>query len=160
MQSLKGKEESIQVLKWRVAVTGFFAGLIWSAVWAFLAYFNFTKISPSSFVLQTWTQAEWMTSWYGELLSIFIISLLSIIIAYIYYLFFRNLTGMMPGLIYGVAIWLILFLVFSNLFAHIPFLNELDLNTLVTTLCIMIIYGVFIGYTISYDFLDQENTSK
>src|SRR5699024_9731297 len=118
MQSLKGKEESIQVLKWRVAVTGFFAGLIWSAVWAFLAYFNFTKISPSSFVLQTWTQAEWMTSWYGELLSIFIISLLSIIIAYIYYLFFRNLTGMMPGLIYGVAIWLILFLVFSNLFAH------------------------------------------
>lgn len=157
MQRLNRKKESIKVLKWRVAVTGFFAGAIWSTVWAFLAFFNFSKLTPSSFILETWFQAKWVNRWYGELLSIFIISLLSIFIAYIYYLCFRNLTGLLPGLIYGVVIWLLLILISSNIFAHIPYINELDVNTLITTLCLFIIYGVFIGYTISYDFLDQPS---
>lgn len=157
MHALKRKKESIKVLKRRVAVTGFFAGLIWSSIWAFLSFFNFSKLSPSSFVLQTWRQVEWMTRWYGELLSIVIISIVSILIAYIYYFLFRKRTGMLPGIIYGIGLWLIMILLFSSLFAHIPYLNQIDLHTLTTTLSLMIIYGVFIGYTISYDFLDQPS---
>ncbi|WP_440895831.1 YqhR family membrane protein [Amphibacillus sp. Q70] len=160
MQRLNRKKESIQVLKWRVAVTGFFAGIIWSTVWTILAFFNFTKLSPRSFILETWVQAKWADRWYGALLAIFIISLLSILIAYIYYLCFKKLTGMLPGLIYGVVIWLLLILTSSNIFAHIPYINELDRDTLITTLCILCIYGVFIGYTISYDFLDQPTSNK
>lgn len=157
MQKLRRKKESIQALKKRVAVTGFFAGLIWTSLWSFLAYFNFTELSPSTFFLETWNGAAWVDSWTGQLFSILISSLLSIAVAYLYYALFRNLTGMLPGLVFGVVIWVILILSSSSLFVHIPFMNELDIDTIVTTLSILMIYGVFIGYTISYDFLDQPS---
>jgi len=157
MQRLRRKKESIQVLKRRVATTGFFAGLIWSTVWTFLAFFNFSELSLSSFFLEGWTDAKWVEKWPGQLLSIFLWSILSIGVAYIYYLFFRRLTGVLPGLVYGVVIWLIMIILSSSLILHIPAISQMDLNTIVTTLSILIIYGVFIGYTISYDFLDQPS---
>lgn len=160
MQRLNRKKESIKVLKWRISVTGFFAGLIWGLVWVFFSYFNFTKLSPSTFVLEVWANSDWIAKWYGEFLSIFILSLLSILIAYIYYLCFRNLTGLLPGLLYGVIIWLALILISSSFFEHIPYLNELDINTVVFTLSLFIVYGVFIGFTISYDFMDQPKNAK
>src|SRR5690625_3744832 len=82
MQRLRRKKESIQVLKRRVATTGFFAGLIWSTVWTFLAFFNFSELSLSSFFLEGWTDAKWVEKWPGQLLSIFLWSILSIGIAY------------------------------------------------------------------------------
>lgn len=155
MDQLKLKKESIKDLKRRVAITGLFAGLIWSTVWAVSGYFNFTELSPSSFMLEVWFDAEWAGRWYGEMLSILMISIVSILVAYVYYWLFRKLTGILPGLVYGVVIWLLLILISSSLFVHIPYLNELNINTIVTMLAIFILYGVFVGYTISYDFLDQ-----
>ena len=154
MQQLNMKKESVIDLKRRVAITSFFAGLIWSTVWAVAAYFNFTELSPSSFILEIWFDAKWIGRWYGELISIISLSLISILIAYIYYWLFRKLTGLLPGLLYGVVTWLLLILISSSLFVHIPYVNELNINTIVTMLSNFVLYGVFIGYTISYDFLD------
>ncbi|BAM47292.1 YqhR family membrane protein [Amphibacillus xylanus] len=156
MQELKKKKESnIDLIK-RVAITGFFAGIIWPTLWAILNYFNFTELSPSSFVLELVFDAKWISRWYGQIISILFLSLMSILVAYIYYWLFRKLTGILPGIIYGVVLWLLLILISSSLFVHIPSLNEQNVNTIVTMLALFILYGVFVGYTISYDFLDQS----
>ncbi|WP_017472293.1 YqhR family membrane protein [Amphibacillus jilinensis] len=149
------KTETIQVLRWRVCITGLFAGLLWGSVAAVASFFNFTKVTPYTLIFTPWTNEQWGSRWFSEMISILVISIISIFIAFVYYLFLRRLTGITPGILFGLAIWLVIFLVFSNWLPAIPRLAELDQHTLVTTLCIMIMYGVFIGYTISYDFMDQ-----
>ncbi|SEO30699.1 Conserved membrane protein YqhR [Amphibacillus marinus] len=154
------KKESIQSLRWRVAEAGFFGGLLWSSVGVFASYFNFTKVSPSSLTLQLFFRANWIMHWQGELLAILILSIISIVLAYLYYFFLKNLTGMMPGLLYGIGIWLAIFLGLSNWFESVPSLVTLSKDTIVTTICIFILYGVFIGYTISYDFMDYNSEQQ
>ncbi|WP_067836853.1 YqhR family membrane protein [Amphibacillus sediminis] len=156
MQTTKAKSETSHTLFFRVCSTGFFGGLFWSGIGTICAFLNFTDVSPATLMLKPWLDSEWSKGWSGEIVSVFMISVLSIPLALVYYLFFRRLTGLMPGFLYGVAIWLIIFLGLSRWNRHIPRLIELDQNTLVTTLCLMILYGVFIGYTIYYDYLDQQ----
>lgn len=140
-------------------VTGLFGGIFWSSI-SYLAYvFHFTKISPNV-ILGPWTIGAWKEGWLGIVISILLIGMLSIGVALVYYFTLRKLSHMLVGIGYGIILFLLVFLVLNPIFPGIPPFGELDKNTFVTSLCIYVLLGVFIGYSISYEESEIRKTKQ
>ncbi|WP_347834107.1 YqhR family membrane protein [Gracilibacillus sp. JCM 18860] len=153
----KREEEKGQSLISKVVSIGFFGGLIWSVVASVAAYFHFTSVSPKSFILRSWLQIEWTDQWLGQLISILVVSLLSIGIAFLYYFILKKIRGIWIGIGFGVVLWFILFWLFEPIFPNIPTIFNMDSDTIVTTVCLFILYGVFIGYSISFSYQQYKD---
>ncbi|MHC0035948.1 YqhR family membrane protein [Pseudoneobacillus sp. C159] len=137
-------------------ITGLFGGIFWSAI-AYLAYlFHFTKIRPNV-ILEPWALGAWKNGWLGTVISIVIIGLLSIVAALIYYFVFRKFTQLYIGIGFGIVLFLLVFWVLNPMFPGIEPLKDLGRNTIITSLCFYILYGVFVGYSISYEYNEIKN---
>jgi hypothetical protein len=133
-----------------VMVTGFVGGVIWSLV-AYLSYFlQFTKIEPN-ILLEPFTVGNWKESWIGIVITIFVYGILSMGVAYFYYLVLKKLKSMWVGVFYGISLFLIVFFILNPIFPSMKPFFRLDSNTIITSVCIYVLYGVFIGYSISYE---------
>ncbi len=133
-----------------VILTGFIGGIFWSGL-GYLAYLiNLTDIHPN-IILDPWTSGNWKEGWIGTLISIILIGLVSILAALIYYALLRRFPSILVGAVYGVIIFLLVFGLLNPLFQGISPLKELSQNTIITSICLYILYGVFVGYTISYE---------
>lgn len=140
----------------RSLLTGFIGGILSSAFGVFMYYFNFSEVSPKDYVLRVWIKSEWTSGWIGDLMSIFITGLLSVLVALMYFVLFRKVYAIWLGGLYGVIIWFFIFFVFPPLFSDIQKIVELNQNTIISTLCLFLLYGIFIGYSISYDYFDTN----
>src|SRR5690625_1548407 len=138
----------------RTLLTGFVGGLIWSTLAVIMYYFNFAEVDPKKFILRPWKDIEWTNGWLGDLVTISILSTLSIVVALIYYFLFKKILSIWMGVIYGVTLWLIIFFLIQPLFPNTKQLLELNMDTIVSTICLFILYGAFVGYSISYDYYD------
>jgi hypothetical protein len=131
-------------------ITGLFGGVFWSAI-AYLAFvFKFTEIRPNV-ILEPWAIGDWKVGWLGTIISIIIIGMLSIGVALIYYFTLRKLNRLYIGIGFGLALFLLVFFVLNPIFPGIAPFKDLSRNTIVTSICFYILYGVFIGYSISYE---------
>lgn len=140
-------------------ITGFFGGVFWSSI-GYLAYvFHFTEISPNV-ILKPWAIGEWKEGWLGIVISILLIGILSIGVALLYYFALRKFTHMVIGIGYGIILFLLVFLVLNPIFPGIPPFGELDRNTLITSICLFILLGVFIGYSISFEESEIRKTKQ
>lgn len=148
--------ESSSTLLGRSLLTGFVGGILWSTISVLLYIFNFLEVSPKSFVLKSWLNKEWTDGWLGELISIIIIGLLSLATALIYYGILKKVKTLWVSVLYGVILWGIVFFLLQPIFTNVPGLFELQTNTIVTSICLFILYGTFIGYSISYDYHDSQ----
>nr|WP_156290871.1 YqhR family membrane protein [Oceanobacillus salinisoli] len=155
LEQNKHSENTMSLLG-RSLLTGFIGGVFWGGIAVFLYYFNFTEVSPKSFVLRSWLRTEWTDRWLGDLVSVFLVGLLSIITALIYYGLFKKINSMWMGVLYGIILWGIVFYLLQPIFTNVPNLFEQKANTIVTNICLFILYGTFIGYSISYDYHDTE----
>ncbi|WP_338470227.1 YqhR family membrane protein [Niallia sp. XMNu-256] len=152
-EKLKEKPMSFITL---VMITGFIGGIVFSSL-AFLAYiFDFTSISPRV-ILEPWTFGDWKRGWLGTLIAIVFMGAISIVAALIYYGLLRKFKSMWVGIAYGLALFLLVFFILNPIFPGIQPFNELNVNTLVTTLCLYVLYGLFVGYTISYEESEISN---
>lgn len=132
--------------------TGFIGGIIASTFGYIMYYFNLIKVSPKSFVLTSWNNASWTDGKLGIFLSIILIGLLSIVVAFIYYLLFKKVNSVWMGFVYGVILWGIVYYLLQPIFTNVPSLTELNSSTIISSICLYVLYGVFIGYTISYEY--------
>ncbi|HEY4602615.1 MAG TPA: YqhR family membrane protein [Cerasibacillus sp.] len=132
--------------------TGFIGGMFWSMIWLIVYVFNFTVVSPKAFLLRSWLKVEWTETFLGDVITILLSGLVSIGLAFLYYIFLKKSQSILAGIFYGIALWAIAFYILKPVFPQNPSLDELPFDTIVTTLCLFIIYGIFIGYTISYDY--------
>ncbi|GLB58160.1 YqhR family membrane protein [Cytobacillus sp. NCCP-133] len=133
-----------------VVITGLIGGILWSGL-AYLAYvFNFTEVHPNV-ILEPWTIGAWKEGWLGTVISILLIGGLSIIAALIYYAALKKFQSMFVGAGYGIALFLIVFFILNPIFPGISPFWELERNTMITSICFYILYGVFVGYSISYE---------
>jgi len=133
-----------------VVITGLFGGLLWSAIGYFAYYLNFIKVEPN-IILEPFTVGTWRESWIGIVISIFAYGIISIVVAFLYYAILKKFKTMWVGAVYGIVLFLIVFIILNPIFPSMkPFL-KLDLNTIITCVCLYIVYGVFIGYSISYE---------
>ncbi|MED1205163.1 YqhR family membrane protein [Heyndrickxia acidicola] len=146
---IQENEHSISFMQ-LVVVTGFVGGIMWSLI-AYLAYFfQFTKIEPN-ILLEPFTVGNWKETWIGIVITIFVYGILSIGVAFLYFLILRKLYSMWVGVFYGVALFLIVFFILNPIFPSMKPFFRIDSNTIITSVCIYVLYGVFIGYSISFE---------
>ncbi len=143
----------------KVAIIGLFGGIFWSLLAYLCHIFNFTVISPN-LVLQPWLIGEWKNRILGQFVGIGVIGLLSIGAAFIYYALLRRFQHIWAGAAYGFAIWVLVFYVLNPIFPGLKAVTELDRNTNITTICFYILYGAFIGYSISFEANEFEHERR
>lgn len=140
-------------------VIGFVGGVLWGFVGMIAYFLNFSTVSAATFVLRSWFQTDWTSGWIGEFIGILAVGILSLGTAIIYYTMLKKAKGLAPAIMFGVALWFVIFYLFNPVFSAIPEFTDFDSNTIVTTLCIFILYGTFIGYSISYEYEENNQSS-
>jgi len=148
------QEEPMSILS-RSLLTGFIGGILWGSLATLAYYFNFVEVSPKSYVIKSWTHAGWTDMWLGNVIAILLAGFLSILIALLYYGVFKTIQSMWMGVVFGIALWAILLFILQPIFPNIKPASELEYETIVTMLCLFVLYGTFIGYSISYDYHDM-----
>ncbi|ELK46248.1 YqhR family membrane protein [Halobacillus sp. ACCC02827] len=154
------QQEPQQSVLGKALITGFVAGILWSGLGTIAYYFHFAEVSAASFFFRSFFQTDWTGTWLSEVLAILLTGILSILTALVYYFLLKNKNGLWPGMLYGGIIWAVVFLVLTPVFPAVPTFLEMDSDTWVTTGCLFILYGVFIGYSISYEYRESSETSK
>lgn len=144
----------------RTLFIGFVGGVLGSALLAFAYYFSFVEAAPKSYLLKTWLEAAWVDRLSGHLVAIFISGLLSMIPAVVYFLLFRKINSMWAGIFFGIFLWVVLFFVFQPLIPTVKPIFEQKADTWITTLCTFVLYGLFVGYSISFDFYEMKRTAR
>lgn len=139
----------------KVVQIGLFGGLFWGSVWYCLHIFSFTVAGPN-YLLLPFALGDWKEGMWGNVLAIVCIGLLSILIAFIYKVMFKQFEGVLPGILYGVFWWVILFLGIASIAPIINSAWHLPKETIVTTICVFILYGVFIAYSVSFEANNQN----
>lgn len=158
MTEQANEQGSSDFLFGKMIITGFIGGIIWSAFLSIMYYFNFSEVAPKTFILNPWSQSAWIDKWQGYGLAILLSGLISLLPSVLYYFSLRRIYSMWIGVFYGVVLWVILFFLLS------PFLNgtrpvmDLKLETIIATIGVFILYGTFIGYSISFH--DHEQRIK
>ncbi|TYR82442.1 hypothetical protein FZC66_02295 [Priestia megaterium] len=134
----------------KTIVIGFVGGILWSFIGYLTYVFNFSEIHPNT-ILQPWALGAWKERWIGLVVSIFVIGILSMIVGLLYYVLLKKFKTMWVGIGYGLLLWAVVFLVLNPLFPTIKTVADLTFNTIITTICLYILYGVFVGYSISFE---------
>ncbi|MNW60037.1 hypothetical protein D3C74_379950 [compost metagenome] len=135
--------------------TGFFAGLIWGAVKGLFFYMRFTTVLPG-YLVEPFFKSSFLQSQAGYYVGWFFFTVFSIIATIIYTLLFRKLKGPMPGMVYGVAWWLIIFVAAQPMLHMTKPIRELSTNTIISELCLYLLWGLFIGYTAAEEFTNER----
>lgn len=144
------KRDKIQLFI-RSLMTGLVGGFLLGFSWIVLSYFNFVEFSPRAILLFKWKSLQGVSVWLGSLITILLISIFSIIIAIIYYAMLKKINSIWIGVMFGLTVWFVIFVMIGFTFPHLK-LAKLQTETIITTLCIFLLYGTFIGYSISYDY--------
>ncbi|MFD1335495.1 YqhR family membrane protein [Oceanobacillus iheyensis] len=144
----------------RSLTTGFVGGILWSFVASLFYFFNFMEVSPKSFLLTSWVNAGWTDKWLGNFFTVIIAGIVSVVFAFLYYVLLKKVFSLWVSILFGIAVWAIVFFVFQPLFPNVPHITELSLNTWVTTICVFILYGTFVGYSISYNYEDWQKANQ
>lgn len=131
---------------------GLFGGMFMIFFSYFLYIFNFIELSPKVYLVYSWTKASWANRWVGEIVTMILSLILSMISALIYDALFKKLLSVILSAFYGIALWLILGYVSSFIAPNIPILHSLNSDTIFSSFCLFILYGTFIGYSISFDY--------
>jgi len=138
------------------ANVGFFAGLIWGLVKMFFYAFEFTKVEPAFFA-KTWYVEGYLITREGYIVSLFWIVVGSIAAALIYAALFRKVKGPWLGVAYGLAWWAALYLWLGPATGTTELIWDMDANSFWTDLCVFVLWGVFIGFSISFEFTDEQS---
>ncbi|WP_017726997.1 YqhR family membrane protein [Halalkalibacterium ligniniphilum] len=149
------KQENQMSFPAKVALIGFFGGIIWSLVGYFAFFFNFIRVGPA-LILMPWALGDWKNTYIGQLVGILAIATLSIGVAFLYKLLLQKVVSMWAGIGFGLVLWGLVFYVLNPLFPGLKNVQNLDSNTIITSLCLYVLYGVFIGYSISYEYAEQK----
>ncbi|MFS0643984.1 YqhR family membrane protein [Siminovitchia sp. 179-K 8D1 HS] len=139
-------------------VTGLVAGIFGGLMGYLLYYFNFTEISPE--VILTPVAGSWKSNWIGIIIVSMIYGVISIIVALVYYALLRKKKSFVWGAVYGAALFIVIFFVLHPLYPNAKSILSYDINTILTGLTSFILYGVFIGYSISYEYEESLYVKK
>lgn len=136
----------------RALIIGAVGGFLWSLFLAISYFFNLTEVAPKTLLLRPWIQTGWSDRLTGHIVSSIIATILSLLPAIIYFVLFRKINSIWMGIGYGILLWGVTFFLLQPLLPYTRPMMELNLETWVTTVCISILYGLFTGYSISYDY--------
>jgi hypothetical protein len=139
----------------KVALIGLFGGIIWSLVGYFAFYFNFIRVGPA-LALMPFVVGDWKDTYIGQLVGVAVIAVLSIGLAFLYKLLLQKIYKLWVGIGFGLVLWLLVFYVLNPFFPGLKSVQNLDKNTIITSICLYVLYGAFIGYSISYEYAERN----
>lgn len=140
----------------RAVIIGLVGGLLLGVFLWIGFHFNFTEIAPKTYLLKPWVDAGWVDRFFGHVVAILITCVVSLIPTVIYYSLLQKINSMWVGVGYGILLWGILFFLLQPMIPRTRSMMELSADTWVTTICTFILYGLFVGYSISYDYHEKE----
>ncbi|MFD0767954.1 YqhR family membrane protein [Bacillus sp. CGMCC 1.60114] len=143
----------------KIVQIGVFGGLFWGAVWYFLHIFSFTNAGPN-YLLLPFALGDWKEGVWGNVAGIVCMGILSIVVAFVYKVALSKFEGVIPGVIYGLIWWGILFFAIGSIAPVIRSALEMSRTTIITTACIFILYGVFIAYSVSFEVNNEKGTEN
>jgi hypothetical protein len=138
---------------------GFFAGLIWGAFRILFFFLGFTEVMPG-FLLEPFFTHDFLAGTAGWMIGWAAWTLFSIVAAIIYTYLFRKLQGPWYGVAYGLAWFVLLILLIGPLLDMAKPLGAIDWNSLWTEGSVFTLWGVFIGYSISFEFTDERESKR
>jgi|SRR5699024_3354204 len=130
---------------------GLFGGLFTILFLFIIHYFNMIEFN----LFTPWKKLfldGGIMKWYDYLFSIIGYSIASIIIAFIYYGFGKKRMHWDIGAIYGVLLGVVGYIFLPILLYDQHLLNKFALKTHISFFVSIILFGIFIGYSISYEF--------
>lgn len=133
---------------------GCFAGLFASLIRLAAHFLRFTPFDNSFLIYDMFINLE-QSDLLVQLLGGVSFIILSIIASIIYMLLFRNKKGPMWGIGYGLCWWLLLFIVLPYVISWPTRGMVMELETQAFEACLFIIWGLFIGYSIAFEFTDE-----
>ncbi|WP_051318401.1 YqhR family membrane protein [Cohnella thermotolerans] len=141
---------------------GFFAGVLWGFIRWFAVGLHFTKV-PQAFLADPFVRRSLLGSAGWEWIGLLLFIVMSVFAGLIYWLFFGRLSGPWPGIAFGALWWVMLFYVVGPPTGTVEAAAALGWRTLVAELCLYLVWGLFIGYSIAFEYHDEaarEPTAK
>lgn len=134
---------------------GFFAGLIWGLVRWLATGLNFTNVHQA-FLLDPFVQRKVLAGFFWQAGGLLMFIAMSMIAAVVYAALFLRLRGPWPGFFFGGGWWALTYAWLGPLVGAVPPLKQIGWNSMVTDLCLYLIWGLFIGYSIAFEFHDES----
>ncbi|GIP51982.1 MULTISPECIES: YqhR family membrane protein [Paenibacillus] len=134
---------------------GIFAGLIWGAVQGLFYYLKFTTVLPG-YLVEPFFKHQFLQTQRGYYVGWLFFVLFSVIATLIYTLAFRKLKGPLPGMIYGIVWWAVIFLLLGPMLKMTSPIRELSFNTVFSEFCLFLLWGLFIGYTAAEEYTNER----
>ncbi len=159
-QQEQNKPNDLKHRKIRMAISvGLGAGVIWGIV-GFLAYYlQFTDVGTSIYAKPV-LNPEYVNTWKGHLIGVLFFVLFTLIAAFIYVFTLTRFKGPIAGIIYGVFLWALLFFAMNPLFHLTNPVKELGWNTNSVMISLYVLIGLFIGYSLSAEFNNQDEGNQ
>lgn len=143
------KKNMFQILNTLLAAL--FAGFLIGILQLLLFYFNMIEIDPKS-IVESVVFFEIRGNLLTYILYLVINMLISLIIATVYYFLLKRTKGWLSGAIYGIILWVIFYCFLPFIIVNDMLWNIYQSETTVISLCMSLLYGIFIGYSISYNY--------
>ncbi|PKR78971.1 hypothetical protein CEY16_04240 [Halalkalibacillus sediminis] len=150
MSNKNGQEKKSSILK-KSLFAGVIAGLLFGSLSTLGYYLSFSEVSHASFIVRSYFTEPWTQDFIAELVSLGVVAIISLLPAVIYYFTMRNLHGIFPGVFMGALLWVLFFVLLPPFFSAVPSIQNMNSDTIATTFCQFILYGTFIGFTITYE---------
>lgn len=142
---------------WKFALNlGFFAGIIWSIVHWVLYIMKFTLVLPG-YLVEPFFRTAFLHTIMGHAVGIGSFVVFSIIAALLYQVMLVRFRGPWMGIVYGAVWWSVLFVVAGPLLGMMQPVHLIGWNSLLTELCLFLLWGVFIGYSVAFEFHDEAS---
>lgn len=123
---------------------GFWGALIWGGIGYLVYWFNLVKLSPSH-ISRLFLKSNLIFQWQGIITSFAMLICISILLSLIYVFLFSHIYTPWIGIILGGFVWYIML-----------GWRKLDMITISSTASLFILYGAFIGYSLSMEFSSLE----
>lgn len=159
MKANSSKETRTSKIRTAIQI-GAVGGIFWAAVNYVLYFMNFTYISSSVFIkpfIQPSSADKPMT----QLIGIGFAAILSILFALAYVFTLSRFYSPWIGIGTGAALFAIFYYILSPLF-HLTEkpIHQIGMNTFATELCLFILYGLFVGFSLSSEFASKKERAK
>ncbi|RKD25562.1 hypothetical protein BEP19_01050 [Ammoniphilus oxalaticus] len=148
-------EQQFEKMK-KALVVGAVGGLFWSLLGYAFYSMNFTKLGPAV-VVSPFFVSKAADKPLAQFTGMAVITALSIGFALLYvYLFSKYYTPWI-GIASGVVLFALFFYALNPLFQWTKKpLHQIGMNTFSTTLSLFLLYGLFVGFSLSAEFSSKE----
>src|SRR5690625_3800991 len=136
----------------RTILIDLFGELFWNLLFFVMYYFNMIELELIKLLKIFPQTGTWSLKWYAYFILIIVTSILSMIIAFIYLFLFKQRKSWIMGAVYGVLIWILMYGIVPMLIKNYNPLIHLNTNSHIAMFCLFLLYGVFVGYSISYEY--------